>query len=219
MPPRPRRTVPASRRREELYNPLDKRHLGESVAKALLDRPLEPLPPTETFRGAGVYAIYYVGARKLYGCLAPAGTRGKHQRPIYVGKAIPAGGRKGGVEATSPGPVLFNRLRKHADSIQQARNLTLADFRCRFLVVDDIWIPLGETLLIDMFSPVWNQVAEGFGNNDPGAGRHAGKRSPWDVLHPGRTWAKRCRPHPKSRDELVREVRAFLKTGGDGGQE
>jgi hypothetical protein len=32
---------------------------------------------------------------------------------------------------------------------------------------------------------------EGFGINDPGKGRLNQKRSPWDVLHPGRGYADR----------------------------
>ena len=38
------------------YNPLDKRHLGEQVAEALLAQDVQPLPPSR-FIGAGVYAL------------------------------------------------------------------------------------------------------------------------------------------------------------------
>ena len=34
------------------YNPLDKRHLGEQVAEALLEQDVQPLPPSR-FIGAG----------------------------------------------------------------------------------------------------------------------------------------------------------------------
>lgn len=44
----------------EPFNPLDKRHLGASVANALLESDIYLLPP-EPFIGAGVYALYYVG--------------------------------------------------------------------------------------------------------------------------------------------------------------
>jgi len=43
------------------YNPLDKRNLAKSVADALLQQTLGPLPPQERFLGAGIYAIYYAG--------------------------------------------------------------------------------------------------------------------------------------------------------------
>jgi hypothetical protein len=59
----------------------------------------------------------------------------------------------------------------------------------RYLTVDAIWIPLGESLLINMFSPIWNVKIDGFGNHDPGSGRKGQKKSQWDILHPGRAWA------------------------------
>jgi len=33
----------------EVFNPLDKTHLGESVAETMLHRPIGPLPPSEAF--------------------------------------------------------------------------------------------------------------------------------------------------------------------------
>ncbi len=69
--------------------------------------------------------------------------------------------------------------------------MDLGDFFVRHLVVDDIWIPLGENMLIETFKPVWNQVIDGFGNNTPGARRITQHRSPWDVLHPGRLFAEK----------------------------
>ena len=34
--------------------------------------------------------------------------------------------------------------------------------------MDDIWIPLGESLLIEMFVPLWNRILDGFGIHDLG---------------------------------------------------
>lgn len=171
------------------YNPLHKRNLGESVAKALLTEPVGPLP-TERFVGAGIYAIYYTGAFGAYEEIAKSNRDGKFQWPIYVGKAVPASARKGGFGLDAdPGEVLHRRLAEHATSIEQASNLEIQDFQCRYLVVDDIWIPLAESLLIEKFYPVWNMKIDGFGNHDPGAGRRNQRKSSWDVLHPGRPWA------------------------------
>jgi hypothetical protein len=75
--------------------------------------------------------------------------------------------------------------------MKAVENLKLSDFFCRYLAVDDIWIPLGENLLIETFSPIWNKLIDGFGNHDPGKGRHQGKIPAWDVIHPGRVWARR----------------------------
>ena len=178
---------------EPPYNPLDTKHLGASVANALLGRNPVALP-TPTFRGAGIYAIYYTGPFELYKVIAQANRRDNCSIPVYVGKAIPAGARKGAQRPrTIPGNVLASRLSEHARSIDQASNLSLSDFSCRYLVVDDIWIPLGESLLIERFSPIWNTRIDGFGNHDPGSGRRNQARSHWDVLHPGRPWATKLR--------------------------
>lgn len=124
---------------------------------------------------------------------------------------MPAAARKGGFGLdVSPGTVLYSRLAEHAESIQCTENLNLGDFFCRYLAVDDIWIPLGENLLIEMFNPVWNRLVDGFGNHDPGSGRYLGKMPAWDALHPGRTWAKKLQPG-KSRGAILAEVARFFE--------
>lgn len=172
---------------ETPYNPFAKENLGKSVADALLERELGPLPPPERFIAAGVYAIYYSGPCKAYAPLIEknraAAKRGMAETPIYIGKAVPAGARKGGFGlGASPGLVLYNRLAEHADSIRQAKsNLNLDHFRCRYIAADDIWIPLGESMLIEMFAPVWNKVLDGFGSHDPGRGRYSLAGLSWGV--------------------------------------
>lgn len=196
---------------EKPYNPLDKKNLGVSVVDALLSRGIDALPPGEQFSGAGIYAIYYKGEYPAYKLLAERNRAQDGNIPIYVGKAIPPGARKGGFGLdTAPGMALYNRLRQHAESIRCADNLRVEDFFCRYLAVDDIWIPLGENLLIETFSPIWNKVIDGFGNHDPGAGRYEGECPAWDVLHPGRPWASRCRTSSKSEAELIRLVQTSL---------
>jgi hypothetical protein len=167
------------------YNPLDKTHLGESVVRALLARAVVTMPPPAPFVGAGIYALYYMGDFSAYQRITEKNVRDAWAMPIYVGKAVPAGARRGGYGlSASPGEVLYRRLREHATSIQQVTNLALDDFRCRYLVVDDIWIPLAESLLISLFIPLWNHHLDGFGNHDPGAGRYNQQRSAWDEVHP-----------------------------------
>lgn len=183
---------------EKTYNPLDKKNLGESVADALLERPPIQLKDIVVFEGAGVYAIYYKGKFPAY---AESVRKGY---PIYVGKAVPKGGRRGDIALGAPvGPVLYARLREHAESIRQAENLNLDDFWCRYLVVDDIWIPLGETLLIQKYQPTWNHQLPGFGIHDPGGGRYQQQRSDWDTVHPGRAWAMRCKPNARESEILA----------------
>lgn len=195
---------------EQPYNPLDKRRLGESVALALLKRPVVDLPPAP-FSGAGVYALYYLGDFPAYKKIVAQNENEQWAAPIYVGKAVPPGARKGGYDLEeNPRDVLHHRLKEHADTIEKATNLKLEDFRCRFLLVDDIWIPLGEALLITMYMPLWNRLLDGFGNHDPGSGRYNQQCSPWDVVHPGRAWAAKLKPNPRSVDEFMADIEAFL---------
>jgi hypothetical protein len=192
------------------FNPLDKRNLGESVAAALLQADIQPLPP-EPFIGAGVYALYYTGAFAAYEALSAVNKGGQVSYPIYVGKAVPIGARKGGLESeTKHGQALFRRLTEHAQSINAASNIQLNDFSCRCLVVDDIWIPLAEAMLIERFKPVWNNALDGFGNHNPGKGRHGGKISPWDCLHQGREWTKHLQPPQTTIAQLEERIVKYL---------
>jgi hypothetical protein len=193
----------------EPYNPLHKKNLGESVADALLSQPIHPMPLKDAVKGAGVYAIYYTGDLKLYAQLKTANRGGAYRWPIYVGKAVPEGSRRGGLGLDAdPGNVLHKRLREHAKSLEQAA-FPAGDFFCRFLTVDDIWIPLAESVLIEKLHPAWNMVADGFGNHAPGGGRKGQQRSPWDTLHAGRPWAARL-PDGKPRAEIERLVKAHI---------
>ena len=196
------------------YNPLEKVNLGISVAEAMLSQPVHRLDDLHPFSGAGIYAIYYAGSHPAYKKLVNINSTQGPTCPLYVGKAIPEGGRKGGgaiagLKANTT-KALFKRLGEHAESIR-ATQLSVADFSCRYLVVDDIWIPLGESLLIAKFSPIWNLLVDGFGNHDPGSGRYNGLAPKWDVLHPGRAWAKKCKPRTETDTQITNEVSAWLE--------
>ena len=194
------------------YNPLDKMNLGGSVAEAMLESAVYPLGDLESFNGAGIYAIYYIGKFEAYKSLAAKNKNRKFEAPIYVGKAVPPGARKGNFGLNvDPGPALYKRLQEHAESVKVAENLLIEDFFCRFLVVDDIWIPLGESLLIAKFAPIWNKLVDGFGNHDPGKGRYEGMRSKWDTLHPGRAWATKCAQRIETPAQITSELTAYLK--------
>lgn len=190
---------------DEVYNPLDKFNLARSIEQELLARPVVPLADIGGISGAGVYVIYYTGRFPAYAPIASPGPEVPGAQPIYIGKAIPKGGRKGGLSdaASATGNSLASRLRQHMVSVDQATNLDLADFHVRYLVVDDIWIPLGENMLIETFRPVWNRAIDGFGNNDPGVRRRTQLTSPWDVLHPGRSSARNTTPSRALTPELL----------------
>nr|WP_298380697.1 Eco29kI family restriction endonuclease [uncultured Halomonas sp.] len=193
------------------FNPLDKKHLGESVGQAMLRQPVTPMAELSRFKGAGVYAIYYAGEFPSYATIAERNRDGVFSAPIYVGKAVPEGTRKGKLGPNDT-ETLYRRLNDHKKSIAKVENLEMDDFYFRFLVVDDIWIPLGESLLISKFSPIWNHLIDGFGNHDPGSGRHKGLRPRWDVLHPGRPWADKCQPREETKEQIMREAKDYLRS-------
>ena len=186
------------------YDPLDYDNLAKSVVQALLNSPEHPLPPSKSFAGAGVYAIHYRGDFHAYSRLVQA----EQPPPIYVGKAVPSGARKG-TRNSSGGTDLYQRLNQHAKNIHQAENLDLQHFTCRYLVVVPVWVTLAERFLIEHYRPIWNVLIEGFGDHDPGKGRRDMRRPQWDILHPGRPWAVRLAAS-ETREDMEQRVQEFL---------
>ena len=165
------------------------------------------------FLGAGIYAIYYTGDFPAYRLIAEQNRESKFEAPIYVGKAVPKGARKGGLLDLGKGTdALFDRLRIHAQSIQEVENLLLQDFHFRYLAVDDIWIPLGEAYIIEKFQPVWNKKLDGFGNKTPGERRKTQFMSLWDTVHPGRSYVTQLSlpPNLKLAAHILKEIEEYL---------
>lgn len=155
--------------------------------------PVQPVPPIEKFEGTGVYALYFIGKGSLYNQYHEI-NRLEYRQPIYVGKAVPRGWRQGRV-TSGKSNELYRRLRDHAKSIAQAENLYIEDFLCRFMILENEasnLIGTVEAALIRHYQPLWNCLIDGFGNHDPGRGRYNQEISEWDVLHPGREWARKC---------------------------
>lgn len=175
------------------------------------ETPVHRLPPPGSFAGTGVYALYYLGTFELYAAIARL-NREAQSRPIYVGKAVPPGWRTARLQETEAS-IIHRRLQEHARSIQQATNLEIGDFRCRFMILggieSDLIVPV-EAALIRKYSPLWNSVIDGFGNHDPGSGRYNQAKSEWDVLHPGRPWAEKLTGKPPDLDEVIGRVRESL---------
>lgn len=193
------------------YNPLEKENLAKSIELEILGQTPTPLAAVDEIKGAGIYVIYYSGRFAPYASIRCDVASSTFEQPIYVGKAIPKGGRKGGLSKDSGrGTALRDRLRHHATSVDEANNLELEDFWVRYLVVDDIWIPLGENMLIETFKPVWNRAIDGFGNKDPGRRRKTQIRSPWDVLHPGRSFVTKLAESPVTIEFLEERVADYF---------
>jgi len=183
----------------------------DDAIKFFVQTPIHPLPPPAQFIGSGVYGLYYHGGYELYAPIANM-NREACVQPIYVGKAVPPGWRT--ARATrSETPDLYQRLQEHSRSIQQGANLQVAHFRCRLMILSgvesDLVVPV-EAELIRRYRPLWNTVVDGFGNHDPGAGRYNQAKSEWDVLHPGRLWAKRLTGDSPRRGDVIAKLRQFL---------
>lgn len=178
------------------FDPSDPKVVGRMVALALLAQVRVPLNTIEPTYGSGVYAIYYEGDHPLYQAISGTET------PIYVGKADPASGDASTVR--EQGPRLTGRLLEHAGTIATAANyietvapagihpIRLEDFTCRRLVCATNAQLVAEKHLIGMFWPLWNSETKacwGMSKHGDSAKTRSNKRSPWDVVHPGRQWA------------------------------
>lgn len=179
------------------FDPFEPKTVGRMVALALLAQPLVPLAAVPDAYGSGIYAIYYTGDHPLYAAISGTET------PIYVGKADPKE-----PDASNPreqGNKLTGRLREHAGTISEAEgyagtgqlppglhSIRLADFKCRRLVCATNAQLVAEVHLIKMFWPLWNSETKtcwGMSKHGDAATTRKNKRSPWDVVHPGRDWA------------------------------
>ena len=176
------------------FDPSNPDTIGRLVVLGLLAQDRVPLRELRPTYGSGVYAIYYVGAHP-----ADAEISGT-ETPIYVGKADPDEPR-----AATPreqGVRLFSRLADHRSAIGEVEAyatatelpapLLVQDFECRRLVCATNAQLVAERHLIDVFKPAWNsetKICFGISKHGDSSETRRNKKSPWDVLHPGRDWA------------------------------
>lgn len=168
-----------------MFDPSNPKVVGRFVALAMVAQDRHPLSQIPRFYGSGVYAIYYTGPFPAYRPISRTET------PIYVGQASPSVSN-----ARTPieqGAKLCGRLSDHRKNIGKAAStLDLNDFEFRSLVVQSGWETAAEDYLIHLFRPIWNSetnILYGLGKHGDSATTRANKRSPWDTLHPGRSWA------------------------------
>lgn len=200
------------------FDPSDPKIVGRMVSLALLAQPLIRLTDIRSSYGSGVYAIYYTGDHPLY-----AGISGS-ETPIYVGKADPA--NDDASTTREQGARLTARLLEHAGTIATAAGyadqlpnglspIRLEDFLSRRLVCATNAQLVAEKHLIRTFWPVWNAETKacwGMSKHGDAASTRANKRSPWDVVHPGRQWALDGRLQDSlSPDEIAARIAATLE--------
>ena len=187
------------RRPKAVFDPAHPAQIGRFVALALLAQPRVSLGVVDhRFYGSGIYALYYKGNSPFYKPLS------KKEHPIYVGKADPKDTNAATPKAQGMG--LYGRLADHSKSVTKASaTLKVEEFECRYLVVQSGWQTAAEDYLIDLFKPIWNSETKkvfGIGKHGDKAETRGNKRSPWDTLHPGRTWAG----HEKLVDQKSKET-------------
>lgn len=176
------------------FDPTNPDTAGRLVALALIAQDKVPMARIARTYGSGVYAIYYQGDHPAYAAVSRTET------PIYVGKADP----KSADARTSreQGPQLYGRLADHRRMIKTVgayaeengipHPLRIDDFLCRRLVCATNAQLVAERHLIGTFKPIWNNevgICWGISKHGDAATTRANKRSPWDVMHPGRAWA------------------------------
>jgi hypothetical protein len=168
-----------------VFDPSNPKVIGRFIALALVAQPRQPLAEIEKFYGSGVYAIYYRGEFRAYAPLS------KSETPIYVGQAAPA--ENNAKTPMEQGDRLSRRLEDHHKNVGKAAStLAIGDFEYRALVVQSGWETAAEDYLIHLFKPIWNnetKILYGLGKHGDAAVTRGNRRSPWDTLHPGRTWA------------------------------
>lgn len=165
------------------FDPLAVENVGVTLAVELLEQPLSKMPPETPFGGAGVYALYYCGDHEAYATLRKL-DESRFKYPIYIGKAAGESAKQGFSPNGSGERKLFGRIVEHSRSIAAVQNLKLEDFRCRYLVLNDAYIALAESVMIRLFRPPWNGMS--FGSKVVGKNRMTGQTGLWDALHPGR---------------------------------
>ena len=127
-----------------LYDPLTWDNLMMGLIVRFEKTPFVDFEAIEDARGPGIYALFYDGPHPAY--VPISGTR----KPIYVGKAVPRGTRKGTGTESAP-YALRDRLRLHRRSLELATNLVVDDFMSRYLAVVPVWVTLAERFLIDHY--------------------------------------------------------------------
>lgn len=191
-----------------VFDPSNPKVVGRFVALAMVSQDRFPLSQIPKFYGSGIYAIYYNGPFSGYQTISGSET------PIYVGKASPS--LPNARTPLEQGSKLCGRLSDHRKNISKANStLDIADFEFRSLVVQSGWEAAAEDYLIHLFRPIWNSetnILYGLGKHGDSASTRANKRSPWDTLHPGRTWAAASIQDAKSVGQIEVELAKHFAT-------
>ncbi len=201
-------------RNKHVFHSPDFEEIIKDTIRFFNGTPVQTIPVPERFHGTGVYAIYCTAKTGSYKSFHEI-NRTSYNIPIYVGKAVPKGWRqyRSSNSTESFSYELNNRIREHGRSLEQGAGLMPSDFQCRFMILEGAesdLIGTVEAALIRSYKPIWNSLIDGFGNHDPGSGRYEQAMSDWDVCHPGRSWAKKCKGKHSNKGKLLKDIESFM---------
>lgn len=140
------------KREEHVYVNNEFSELLKDAVRFFHGTPVLSLPLEESFKGAGVYAIYCISKKGLYKTYGEKINRLSYDVPIYVGKAVPSGRSFSSLS-----------LNEQLDFWQSRFRTTLMmsprDFAFRVLSIENQTFQnkLFRTL-VKLYRPVWNHI-------------------------------------------------------------
>lgn len=148
------------RREDHVYVNTQFSELLKDALRFFHGMPVLPLPPSEPFKGVGVYAIYCIAKKGIYKAYGEKLNRKYYDVPIYVGKAVPSGSRQKHSQSFKD-LNCGKQIAFWCRSIKATIGMSLDDFRFRVCNrayfgpkrIDGVY-----DMLLQEFHPVWNDV-------------------------------------------------------------
>lgn len=140
------------KREEHVYINDEFSELLKDAVRFFHGTPVLPLPLTESFKGAGVYAIYCVAKKGIYKTFGARVNRTSYSKPIYVGKVASE-------EGNFQSMPLDEQLRFWKKCFRTTLGMSACDFTVRILTGCDR-IPQNQLYgeLVKLHDPIWNHI-------------------------------------------------------------
>ena len=140
------------KREEHVYVNNEFSELLKDAVRFFHGTPVLSLPLEESFKSAGVYAIYCISKKGLYKTYGEKINRLSYDVPIYVGKAVPSG--------KSFSSLLLNeQLDFWQSRFRATLMMTPRDFAFRVLPIRNQQLQNRLfSALVGLYRPVWNQI-------------------------------------------------------------
>lgn len=140
------------KREEHVYVNNEFSELLKDAVRFFHGTPVLSLPLEESFKGAGVYAIYCISKKGLYKTYGEKINRLSYDVPIYVGKAVPSGKSFSSLSLTEQLDFWRSRFRT-------TLMMSPDDFAFRVLPIEDQSFQNKLfRALVKLHRPVWNRI-------------------------------------------------------------